>query len=88
MRERRIGGIDEGLDTDITGLGSQNRADAQGQVVHAGGAFADVREFVGETGVAVNLQKGVGEIYLWQQTIDAIAKFHQTRRLIELVEPC
>jgi hypothetical protein len=60
-RQRRDAGVGDLGEADVARFGQQYRADADGQILGAGEAFAEVGKRIGKPGPAAHLQQHLGE---------------------------
>jgi hypothetical protein len=71
--------VDQRLEANIAGLGDQDCADADGQVLDAGVVLADVSEGIAEAGSSVNFQQWVRDIGSRQASRNLHAQRQQRR---------
>jgi hypothetical protein len=85
-RERRNVRPDQGLETDVAGLGDEDGAEAGVEVFDPSLPFAQMREGMGELCALHDFENGVGQIHLRQAPLHFPPQRLQTRRLVELVQ--
>lgn len=84
--QRGVAGLDDWFQADVAGLGDQDCADADVEVLGAGRAFGHVGELGEEAGPAGDLEEHVGQVDPGQQVGDGRTQREQGRRLVQSVE--
>lgn len=73
ISQGRMSRVYEGLDADVACFSHERSTDAQSEILDPCSAFADVGEFVGESGVAMDFEDDVSQIDAGKQRVHLVA---------------